>query len=362
MTIEFEFVQDFRKYREYVSYITTVADARGLLPFKFYQGDLEDIYVIERKGNKLTVTLTDKTESLVDKFKEQAQPATFHDVPEGVAYLYDLADHELIYNFDLREPSSTWDWSHYPATFWMSKDQKYDHGLMLDQHGKVHRMYLANEHLVSLFVALHDLNTVVPDIWVEDQTKMIPEPVGVHTLLGVIADQLGQEVPRPADVKAVISNDMIDPLYTKSRDYDVKNLQVLFDMSDLDDDYDWEAQWGVALDTAIAKDDLRDEVIDAKVIEIPPSTYQNQLCISDLMDLAETPEVDRPTYVHLDIPIHGIHYMIINPGQRLCIWFDDLLLSTDDIKESLDNIPADHFEFYPDYDYVDDGSSDSEVH
>lgn len=355
MTIEFDFVQDFRKYREYITFVTKVDDAMDMLPFNFYQGDGSDVYIVERKGNKLTVVLTDKTDPLVDKFKELAQPDTFNDVPEGVAYLYDINTHELIFNFDERTPSATWNWSHYPATFWIPEDQKWDHGIMLDQHGKVHRIYLSNKKLVSLFVGMSDLNNLISDVWVEDQTKLQPEPVGVHLVLSILADQLGQEVPRPVDTKTAIACDLVNPKYPKRRSYDVQDLTLLFDMADFDEELEWEQQWGAALADAM----FRDEQKDVDIVTTPPTSYQNQLCVTELLELPEVPEADKPTYVHMDVPIHGVHYALINPGQRLCIWYDDLIISANDIKEMLANLPDEQFEFYPEYGTLDDGT---EVH
>ena len=352
MTIEFEFVQDFNKYRDYVSFITKVEDATGLLPFRFYQGDMKNIYVIERKDNSLTVTLTEKTDDLVAKFKELAQPDTFNDIPEGVAYLYDIDNHELIYNFAERSAASTLDWSNYPGTYWCAEEDKYDVGLMLDKFNKVHRVFLGNTSLVSLLVGLTDLNTAIANVWMDETAELVPEPVGVHTVLAIIADQLGQDVPKPHDVQKAISNNMISPVFAKSKEYNVKNLVTMFDMSTDDTDIYWEEQWGAALESAIARDDAR----DASCIIVPKSTLPNQLCVSDLIELPEVPEADKPVYVHLDIPIHGIHYMLINPGQKLCIWFDDLLISPAEIKETLDNLSPDDMEFYPEYGSLDDGT------
>ena len=118
MTITFDFVQDFRKYRQYVTYVTKIDEAIGKLPFTFYQGDMLGCFVIEKNDDVVTVTMSNNTEEIKDRFIKDAQPQTFEGIPDGIAYMYDIARHELIYNYDAKTPSALWNWSSYPETFW----------------------------------------------------------------------------------------------------------------------------------------------------------------------------------------------------------------------------------------------------
>jgi len=363
MTIEFEFVEDFRKYREYVSYIAKVEDAKDRMPFLFYQNNGSDVYVIERKGNVLTITLTQNTKYLISNFQKFAQPDSFESMDEGVAFLYDLQSHDLIYDFDSREQTATWNWSTYPGTFWTGEENKYDHGIAIDANGKVCRFYLSNEKFVTMLIAIADLNNLIPNVWGDDQTSLNLELAGTELVLSILADQMGKDEPRHNDVKSAIACDMIDPRFDPKGKRDVQDLMSLFDLGAFEDEYDWDAQWGARLATSIELDNLRDQMLrDTKEVYVPSlESYtdisSNQLCITEIMDLDETPKVDRPTYVHQDVPINGVHYMIINPNQRFCVWHDDLIIKREDFREALSNIPFDQFEFYSDYDSMDDGTS-----
>ena len=360
MAITFDFVQDFRKYREFITYVSKVDEAVGKLPFQFYQGDMLDCFIIEKKDDIVIVTMSNNTDKLKDSFIEDAQPDTFDTIPEGIAYLYDINKHELIYNFDAKKPSSLWNWSTYPEVFWISEDQGYDHGLVLGIDGKPCRLYLSNRRLMSLFVGLQDLNSGFPNLFAEGNTQVTLEPDGVATVLSIIAGQLGQDEPKMNDVKTAISCDLINPTGERYAKYNFKNVIELFNLKGNEDDL-WEDTWGAAVGEAIAIDDMKDTRRMSGNLHTPStlgglSGYTSQLCMSELADLGEVPITDKPIYVHMDIPIHGIHYMTIEPNQIMAIFFDDLIIRDEDIYQHFENLPQDQLALHGDYEsnYDDD--------
>jgi hypothetical protein len=343
MAIEFEFVLDYKEYRKYVTYLTAVDHVIGKLPLEWYQGDMDDCFVIERKGNIVEVTLTSKAESLVKRFSENAQPNTFESIPEGVAYIYNLDRHELIYNFDTKEPSSRWNWSTYPETFWMGEDTKYPNGLCLGSDGSICRVYLNNEPLMSLLVSIAEINHTFPQVSWEDVKAN-----GLGLALNIISSQLGQPEVRASDVVKVISCDLLEGKGTKL-EYDVSSLVDLF-IKDKYEMYDeWEDVWGSGVGRAIELDNLADDRMASGTTTNYQESYTGQLLISELIQLPEVPQVDRVTYVHCDIRVNGISYMMIIPDQTLQIYYDDLIIKPDDIREVLDNIPEEQIEWYAEY-------------
>ena len=360
MAITFEFVQDFRKYREYITYVTKVDEALGRLPFTFYQGDMLSCFVVEKKGDTVTVTLSNNTDDIKDRFIKDAQPNTFESIPEGIAYMYDLDRHELIYNYDAREPSSLWNWSTYPETFWIPEDDKYDHGLILGSDGKLCRLYLSNKKLVSLFVGLDQLNTSFPNPYIAGKPEKVTlEPAGVNAALSIIACQLGQDEPRLNDVKTAMSCDLVNPVNRDYAKYNFEQVIKMFELKGNEDDL-WEDTWGASLDGAIERDnekDARRMTIGATAASQNAATqgsYTNQLLMSELADLSVVPESDRPIYVHMDIPIHGIHYMMIEPDQTLAVFFDDLIIREEDILQHFENLPQDQIAMHGDYVDIED--------
>ena len=343
MTITFDFVQDFRKYREYITYVTKVDEAIGKLPFIFYQGDMLSCFVIEKKGDVVTVTMSNNTDEVKERFIEDAQPEPFEGIPEDVAYMYDVARHELIYNYDAKKTSSDWNWSTYPETFWMTEDEKYDHGLVLGADGKLCRLYLSNKRLISLFVGLQELELTLPSLYAEGDKEVTLQPAGVEAVLSIMASQLGQDDPKMNDVRTAIACDLVktgDHEYAK---YDFKDLIELFEKRGNEDDL-WEDTWGARLDDAVARD--RDPGTSSTLGEM--DSYTNQLCLSELNDLSVVPETTRPIYVHMDIPIHGVHYMMIEPDQTLAIFYDDLIIKPEQLYQTLANLPEDQIALHGD--------------
>jgi hypothetical protein len=357
MTLEFEFVQDYQTYRKYLTYISTVDDAMGMLPFLYYQGNMLAVYVIELKDGKVEVTMTNNTKELQERFLKDAQPDSFEGIPENTAYLYDIAKHELIYNFDGKETSSKWSWSTYPDTFWIQDDDlAYDHGLMIGADGTVCRSYLSNKRLHALFVGLSDLNMSFPPL-LTNKSEVTIVPDGVHLVLATFADQLGQPEPKIGDVKKAMACDMLNP-EAESIKYDCKDLIELFQMKGNEDDL-WEDTWGAGVQDALARDDERDRrMMDTSTLGQITQTFNDHLNVSELADLGEVPQVDRLTYVHLDVPIHGIHYMQIEPDQTLVIFYDGLLIRPDDIYQHLDNLPQSQLSLHGDYDRMENVSND----
>ena len=368
MTITFDFVHDFRKYREYISYVTKVDEVIGLLPFTFYQGDMLDCFVIQKDGDIVTVTMTNNTKDIETRFLKEAQPETFEGIADGVAFLYDLARHELIYNYDLKEPNTAWNWSTYPETFWMKEDERYDHGLMLGKDKQLYRMYLSNKRLLSLFVGVADINSSFPNLFAGGAKSVTVQPDGVNAVLSIMACQLGQDEPKLNDVRMAVSCDLIQPERDKYPEYNFQELIDLFENKGNEDDL-WEDTWGSALKDTIARDDQRDGILGTGTSATATSTqnrmamskdYGFQLCLSEMADLTEVPDTLRPIYVHMDIPIHGVHYMMIEPDQTLAIFYDDLILKEEDILQHLENLPQDQIAMHADYVETNDAVSDQE--
>ena len=362
MTITFEFEQDFRKYREYVTYVTKIDEAIGKLPLLFFQGNMLNCFIVERKGDVLNVLLTNNTNELVDTFANEAQPSTFETIPEGIAYMYDLTRHELIYNFDLKEiEGSKWNWATYPETIWMGETEKYDHGLAIGDDGKLCRLYLSNKRLISLFLGLQEIEISFPDMFVKDQTKVTIQAAGVEAVLSIYASQFGQDEPRIGDVRTAINCDLIKTSDSEYANYDFKEVIKLFELRGSNDDL-WEDTWGVDMDNAMARDEGIPRLLaPATMGSMFPSSslaseldsYTFQLCLSEMAGLDEVPQTDRPIYVHMDIPIHGIHYMIIEPDRTLSVFFDDLIIGEAAILQHLENLPDDQISLHGDYDPVD---------
>ena len=362
MTITFEFEQDFRKYREYVTYVTKIDEAIGKLPLLFFQGSALTCFIVERKGDILNVLLTNNTDELVANFTKEAQPSTFETIPEGVAYLYDLTRHELIYNFDAKETSSTWNWSTYPETIWMSEADKYDHGLAIGDDGKLCRLYLSNRRLLSLFLGLQEIEISFPDMLGKDKTKATnPQTAGVEAVLSIYASQFGQDEPRIGDVRTAIACNLVKTSNLEYAKYDFKEVIKLFELVGNEDDL-WEDTWGVDMDNAMARDEGIPRLLapatmgsmfpsNNLVSDLDAGTFQ--LCLSEMAGLDEVPQTDRPIYVHMDVPIHGIHYMMIEPDQTLAIFFDDLIIGEAAILQHLENLPEEQISLHGDYDPVD---------
>lgn len=353
MTITFDFVQDFRKYRQYVTYVTKVDEAIGKLPFTYYQGDMLGCFVVEKNGDVVTVTMSNNTDEIKDRFIEDAQPDPFEGIPEGISYMYDIARHELIYNYDAKKTSSDWNWSSYPETFWMKEDDRYDHGLVLGADGKLCRLYLSNKRLTTLFVGLQELELTLPNLFFDGKSQVAIQPAGVQTVLSIISSQLGQDEPKMNDVKTAIACDLVktgDHEYAK---YDFKDLIELFENKGNEDDL-WENTWGASVDAAIDRDSglHRDPGTSSTLGEM--ESYTNQLNLSDLNELSEVPESTRPVYVHMDIPIHGVHYMMIEPKQTLAIFYDDLIITKDQLYQTVANLPEDQIALHGDYVDVED--------
>jgi hypothetical protein len=359
MTVTFEFVQDFRKYREYITYVTKPDEAIGKLPFQFYQGDMLDCFVIEKKDDIVTVIMSTNTQELAERFLEDAQPDSFESIPENVAYMYDLERHELIYNYDAKKVSTNWNWSAYPETFWMTENDRYDHGLVLGEDDKLCRLYLSNERLTSLFVGLHDVEDSFPSLVTKDKTDFTLQPVGVHTVLSILAAQFGKDEPKMEDVKTAIACDLVRTGIQNYASYNVKDVVNLFELRGNEDDL-WEDTWGTAMSDAIARDDdLRKRTSTSTTLgEL--DGYTNQLCMSALAGLSEVPSADRPTYVHMDIQIHGVHYMMIEPGRTLVVFFDDLIIKPEGIYQHLENLPQDQIALHGDYMDVEDDGDDAD--
>ncbi len=361
MAVTFEFIQDFREYRKYITYITKVEEAIGKLPLLFYQGDMLDCFIVEKKGNIVTVLLTNSTDDLIARFTEEAQPDSFESIPENIAYLYDLDRHTLIYNYDAKEVSADWNWSTYPDTLWMAANEKYDHGLVLAADGSLCRLYLSNTRLMSLFIGLQEVESSFPDLL----GKVTPQFRGVHTALAILARQLGQSEPKPVDVKKAISCDMVKTTKDEYPKYDFKEVIELFDEKGNEDDL-WEDTWKTSLDKAIARDDDLHRTNGETTLGTLLSTgnltsriddFGFKLNMSDLSSMSEVPETDRPLYVHMDIPINGIHYILVEPDQTLAIFFDDQIIRGEDILQLVENLPQDQISLNGDYANIEDDIS-----
>lgn len=357
MTITFDFVQDFRKYRKFVTYLTKIDEAMGKLPLKFYAGDMLDCFVIEKKGDVVKVLMTNNADELQARFIEDAQADTFLTIPEDVAYMYNLAKHELIYNYDTKELENEWNWSTYPETFWMQEDEKYDHGLMIGADGTICRMYLSNKRLTALLVALQETETDFPDMFGKgDKSKVTLHEAGVSTVMSIIARQYGQPEPKMDDIKMAISCGLVNTSEKDYAEYDFKALIDTFELKGNEDDL-WEDTWGVAVDEAMARDEGAHRGTETTLGSILPSgnltakdnSYGFQICLSEMADLEEVPETSRPIYVHMDIPIHGVHYMMIEADQTLAIFYDNLIIRSEDILQHLENLPQSQISFNGDY-------------
>ncbi len=351
MAITFEFVQDFRKYREYITYVTKVDEALGKLPFTYYQGDMLSCYVIEKSGDVVTITMTNNTSEAKERFIKEAQPETFENIPEGIAYMYDLDRHELIYNYDAKEPNNAWNWSTYPETFWMKNDdERYDHGLVLDTNNKLCRLYLSNKRLVSLFVGLNELDFYFPNLFAGGKAEVTIQPAGVDAVMSIFACQLGQDEPKLSDIKTAISCDMVNTGTDDYAKYNFTDLIELFEKRGNEDDL-WEDNWSTVVNEAVERDaglhrDV-DSAVTTKLGQI--SGFNDMLLLSELSDLSVVPVTDRPVYVHMDIPIHGVNYLLIKPVQTLNIFFDDLIIKKEDILQYFENLPQDQLSFHTDY-------------
>lgn len=347
MTLKFEFIQDFRKYRDYITYITKADEALGKLPFLFYQGDMLDCYVVERLDTVVTVTLSNNTANLVERFVEDAQPDTFEPIPEGIAYIYDIAKHQLIYDFDKKAPTTSFDWSTYPDVFWVKDEDAHDHGLVLGSDGSLCRMYLSNRRLMSLFVGLHDLNSSFPKLSKPKDSKDIIESAGALAVLSILANHLGQDEPKVNDVRTAIACDLLAPT-GEYAGYNVDALVRMFELQGNKDDL-WEDTWK-SVDDAITRDNQYARFDNPGTSSsVPLETYTEHILVSDLAGLNQVPEVDRVTYVHQDIPIHGIHYIMVEPDRNLQIFFDDLIIKEEDIIQHFENLPADQIQLISDY-------------
>ena len=83
-------------------------------------------------------------------------------------------------------------------------------------------------------------------------------------------------------------------------------------------------------------------------------SYTNQLCLSELNELSVVPESTRPIHIHMDILIHGVHYMMIEPDQTLAIFYDDLIIKPDQLYQALANLPQEQITLHGDYVPVED--------
>lgn len=354
MTITFEFEQDYRKYREYITYVTKVDHVIGKLPLQFYAGDMHSCFIVEKVGDIVTVFMTNNSDELKERFIELAQPDSFKGIQEEVPLMYDLDRHELIYNFDKREISSDWNWTTYPETFWMSEDDKYDQGLCIGRDSKLYRVYLSNKRLISLFVGLQELETSFPNLRTNDENAKDLQVAGVNAALSILACQLGQDEPKMNDIRTAISCDLVRTGSHESAKYDFKDLIEIFEMKGNEDDL-----WQEAIDNAMARDEgfHRQSTSTTTLGEITnplPKSYANQMVLSDLSSLSEVPETLHPIYVHMDIPVHGIHYMMIEVEQTLAIFHDDLIIKEEEIFQMLENLPQDQVVCHGDYIDVED--------